>query len=57
LQKQAIYATTSGLRSDLEGELNLLPFSGLAVETYIGFIAEDGKSVATSIFTGKVTVS
>ncbi|KAA9041453.1 hypothetical protein FW778_05360 [Ginsengibacter hankyongi] len=57
LQKQAIYTTVGGLRSDLAGELNLLPFSGLAVETYIGFIAEDGKSVATSIFTGEVTVS
>ena len=56
-QRQAIYTTAGGLRSDLTGELNLLPFSGLAVETYIGFISESGFSIATSIFTGEVTVS
>jgi len=56
-QRQAIYTTAGGLRSDLTGELNLLPFSGLAVETFIGFISESGLSVATSIFTGEVMVS
>jgi hypothetical protein len=55
--RQAIYTTAGGLRSDMTGELNLLPFSGLAVETYIGFIADNGRNVATSIFTGEVTVS
>jgi len=55
--RQAIYTTAGGLRSDLTGELNLMPFSGLAVETWIGFIFESGKIVATSIFTGEVTVS
>lgn len=57
VQKQAIYTTAGGLRSDLTGELNLLPFSGLAVETWIGFISESGRNIATSIFTGEVTVS
>jgi hypothetical protein len=56
-QRQAIYTTAGGMRSDLTGELNLLPFSGLTVQTWIGFIAENGRSVATSIFTGEVTVS
>jgi hypothetical protein len=56
-QRQAIYTTAGGLRSDLKGELNLLPFSGLVVETYIGFISESGLGIATSIFTGEVTVS
>lgn len=55
--RQAIYTTDGGLHSDMTGELNLLPFSGLAVETWIGFIAENGRNVATSIFTGEVTVS
>jgi hypothetical protein len=55
--RQAIYTTAGGLRSDLTGELNLLPFSGLAVETWIGFISESGNIVANSIFTGEVTVS
>lgn len=57
VQKQAIYTTAGGLRSDLTGELNLLPFSGLAVETWIGFISESGRNIATSIFIGEVTVS
>jgi hypothetical protein len=45
------------MRSDLTGELNLLPFSGLAVQTWIGFIADNGRNVANSIFTGEVMVS
>jgi hypothetical protein len=56
-QKQAIYTTAGGLRNALTGELNLTPFSGLAVETYIGFIAADKCNIASSIFTGEVTVS
>jgi len=57
VQRQAIFTTAGGMRSDLTGELNLLPFSGLAVETWIGFISESGGIVAASIFTGEVTVS
>lgn len=55
--RQAIFTTTGGDRSLLTGELNLLPFSGLEVETWIGFISTSGTSVATSIFTGEITVS
>ena len=55
--RQAIYATAGGERSLLTGELNLLPFSGLPAETWIGFISASGKNVATSIFTGEITVS
>ena len=54
--KQAIYAGDAQ-RSELTGELNLLSFSGQAVETYITFLSDTGKSAATSIFTGEVTVS
>jgi len=54
--KQAIY-NTGDLRSALTGELDLTSLSVLAVETYIGFTSADGRSIATSIFTGKVTVS
>jgi hypothetical protein len=57
VRQQAIYTTAGGLRSALTGELNLLPFSGLAAETWIGFIAADGSNIAGSIFTGEVTVS
>ena len=55
--KQAIYTTAGGARSTLTSDLNLLSFAGQAVETWIGFISEDGVRVATSIFTGEVTVS
>jgi Family of unknown function (DUF6266) len=55
--KQAIFTTNGGDRSALTADLNLLTFSGKLVETYIGFISVDHRSVATSIFTGEVTVS
>ena len=55
--KQAIYTTSGGLRSELTGELNVLPFSGLKVQTWIGFMSENGLNAASSIFTGEVTVS
>ena len=55
--KQAIYTTNGGNRSDLTADMNLLTFAGKAVETFIGFISADGRSVAVSIFTGEVTVS
>lgn len=55
--RQAIYSTAGGMRSDLTADLNVIPFSGLAVGTYIGFISADGRKVANSYFTGEVTVS
>ena len=57
VMKQAIYTTSGGNRSALTADLNLLTFAGKVVETYIGFISEDGRNVASSIFTGEVTVS
>ena len=55
-KKQAIY-TVDGARNGLTGSLNLAAFSGQQVQTYIGFISDDGNNVANSIFTGAVTVS
>jgi hypothetical protein len=54
---QAIFNTAGGLRSAMTADLNLGPFAGLQAQTWIGFISENGKNVATSIFTGAVTVS
>jgi hypothetical protein len=54
--RQAIYSGNA-VRSDLTGELNLVSFSGHAAETWICFISENEKNVATSIFTGTVSVS
>lgn len=57
VMKQVIYTTSGGNRSALTADLNLLTFTGKVVETYVGFISEDGRNVASSIFTGEVTVS
>lgn len=54
---QCIYTTGSAQRSALTDTLNLASFTGLAIETYIGFISEDGLNIASSIYTGPVTVS
>jgi hypothetical protein len=54
---QCIYTTGSANRSALTDDLNLATFSGQIVETYIGFISEDGRNIASSIYTGQVTVS
>lgn len=57
LLNQCIYTTGSANRSAITDELNLAAFSGKVVETYIGFISADGRNIATSIYTGMVTVS
>lgn len=54
---QCIYTTGSADRSALTDSIDLSTFAGQLIETYIGFISADGKSVATSIYTGQVTVS
>jgi hypothetical protein len=54
---QCIYTTGSADRSALTDSIDLGTFTGQLVETYIGFISADGKTVATSIYTGQVTVS
>jgi hypothetical protein len=54
---QCIYTTGSAARSAEADVLDVSQFSGKQVETYIGFVSEDGKSIASSIYTGVVTVS
>src|SRR5665213_3054480 len=55
--KQAIFTTSGSNRSDLTADLNVATFQGQQVETYVGFISEDGRRIAVSIFTGELTVS
>lgn len=55
--KLALYTTGSALRSAGTDTINASLFSGQTVETYIGFISEDGKDIATSIYTGQVLVT
>lgn len=52
-----IYTTGSAVRSAITDTIDVSTFSGKVVETYIGFISEDGKNVATSLYTGQLTVS
>ena len=54
---QCIYTTIGADRNAITETINLTTFAGQVVETYIGFISANGKSVATSIYTGQVTVS
>lgn len=55
--RQAIYTTAGGNRDSLTGDLDVSPFAGQSVQTYIGFITADGRKVANSYFTGEVAVS
>jgi len=52
----SIYTLAGADRSTGAAILNAATFSGDTVETYIGFISEDGKSIATSLYLGQVTV-
>jgi hypothetical protein len=53
--RQCIYTDMGPDRSVEAGSLNLSAFTGLQVQTWVGFISETGE-VATSIFTGEITV-
>jgi len=57
LSNTTVYSTGSAGRAALTGTLNLSTFSGKNVHTYIGFMSEDGKEIANSIYTGEVVVS
>jgi hypothetical protein len=52
-----IYTTVGADRNAVTDTLDVSTFSGQVVETYIGFISADGRNVATSLYTGQLTVS
>jgi hypothetical protein len=54
--QQCVYSDVGPTRSEESALLDLSSFSGLEIQTWIGFISEDEMEVATSIFTGAVTV-
>jgi hypothetical protein len=54
---QSVFTTGSALRSAETEDFDVSFFTGQAVETYISFISADSKSVATSMWTGHLTVS
>jgi hypothetical protein len=53
---QSIYITAGDTRSTGTQVMDAAHFSGKEVHTYIGFISEDEKDIADSIYTGAVTV-
>lgn len=55
--KLAIFTTGSALRSAATETLLVTEFSGQEVETWMAFISQDGKDLASSVYTGKITVS
>ena len=55
--KQTIYTTGPAVRSSLSAQLDVTPFVGQAVETYIAFVSGNDKNVATSIYTGHLQIT
>lgn len=55
-KNQSIYSTGPALRSAGTGQLNIAGFKGEQVETYIGFMSDNKRNTATSIYTRQVTV-
>jgi Family of unknown function (DUF6266) len=54
--KSTIYKTNGTDRSSGADSLNVANFAGQTVETWIGFISEDGKAIANSIYTGQLSI-
>lgn len=54
--RSAVYTTTGTDRSTGSDSLDVSNFSGKRVQTYIGFISEDGRLLANSFYTGELTV-
>lgn len=55
--KRTIYTLKGAPRSDGSFNLDVSPFTGKVVETWVAFISADAREVATSVYTGQVTVS
>ena len=53
---QCVYTTGGAKRNALTDSLNLAAFKGQEVQTWIGFISENRLNVASSFYTGMVTV-
>jgi len=57
-KNQAVYETEGAARNVTSDTLTVpTDFSGDTVETFIGFVSEDGKEIANSIYIGSVTVA
>ena len=55
-KNRCIFNKGAGIREQGVAELETLPFSGKTVQTWIAFVTEDGKDVASSVYTGELLV-
>jgi len=57
-KSEAVFDTVGATRSDSTMSVNLpADWVGETVETYIGFISEDGKDIANSVYLGSITIT
>ena len=57
-KNQAVYETEGAARNVTSDTLTVpTDFSGDTVETFIGFVSENGKEIANSVYIGSVTVA
>ena len=52
-----LFSSIAATRSQGAASLLIPSFSGLEVETYLAFISADGKIIANSVYTGKMTLA
>jgi len=55
-KNQSVYVLSGAARSAGTDVVNVPAFSGKKVQTWLSFVAADGSEIATSDFTGEVTV-
>ncbi|MBP5371816.1 MAG: hypothetical protein J6Y55_07860 [Bacteroidales bacterium] len=56
-KEESVFSTAGGKRFEEETTLTVpADWTGSKVEAYLGFISADGKSVATSIYLGELTI-
>jgi hypothetical protein len=56
-RQQCIFTTIGPDRSTGAATLDVTPFAGQTVQTYIGFITADGRDISNSFYTGELTIS
>ena len=55
--KTTVFTLNGGTRSSGAGNMDVTMFNGKTVQTWLGFISADGKSVASSFYTGELVIS
>jgi hypothetical protein len=56
-KKESVFTLNGADRSAGTATLNVPGYAGQTVQTWIGFISADGKEIATSRFTGQLTIA